>query len=431
MQELIRDVGTSVSNSVQRVRSGAGSQLASGRLRSLLGRRVSALIRFFRRLGGDGTGPDGHVASSGAAALGPGQDLTLQLPEPGRLVGNGDGGDPESDGRNQKFVVIGGGTGLSRLLRGLKFHVGDLVAIITVADDGGSSGRLRSQLGVLPPGDFRQCIAALAAAEPLLVELFEHRFLRGDELKGHSFGNLFIAAMSEITGSFEQALQESAKVLAVRGQIMPSTFQNVGLCAELQDKRTILGESQIAKGGSPIRRVYLSPEKPRANAKAVGALLDADVIVVGPGSLYTSILPNLLIPEIAAAIRASTALRIYVCNVATQPGESDGYDLEDHVRAIESHVGTGIFDWVLVNDNFGPAIPSNWPASHVRITGGRVGACGVPVKSADLVDEARPTQHEPEKLARAIMRIADGDGLATGGDTIGADGRRPEPVVDL
>jgi uncharacterized cofD-like protein len=288
--------------------------------------------------------------------------------------------------------------------------VSDLTAIVTVADDGGSSGRLRRQLGVLPPGDFRQCIVALAEADPTLVRLFEHRFRSGEDLKGHSFGNVFIAAMSEITGSFERALEESGRVLAVRGQILPSTFDNVELCAEMGNKRSVRGESEIARSGSPILRVYLYPEKPSANAKAVAALLEANVIVVGPGSLYTSVLPNLLIPGIASALRASEALKIYVCNVATEPGETDGYDLESHVRAIESHMETGesdgVFDLVLANDNLSPAIPQGWPACHVGINGPFVGASSVAVKTMDLIDEERPTQHHPHKLARAIIQMA-------------------------
>lgn len=310
-----------------------------------------------------------------------------------------------------KVVGIGGGTGLSRLLRGLKTRVDDLTAIVTVADDGGSSGRLRRQLGLLPPGDFRQCIAALAEAEPTLVQLFEHRFRDGGDLKGHSFGNLFIAAMSEITGSFERALQESGRVLAVRGQILPSTFENVELCAELMDRRSVRGESRIGKGGSPIARVFLHPEKPAANAKAVAALAEADVIVVGPGSLYTSVLPNLLIPEIASTLRESSAIKIYVCNVATQPGETDGYDLEGHVGALESHLGAGahdkVFDFVLANSNLAPPIPEGWPARHVETNGRFVGAAGTAVRSMDLIDEEWPTQHHPEKLAEAILQIGE------------------------
>src|SRR5512133_510071 len=222
--------------------------------------------------------------------------------------------------RGPKIVTIGGGTGLSTLLRGIKEYTTNVTAIVTVADDGGSSGRLRRELGVLPPGDFRNCIAALADAEPLMTKLFQYRFSEGSGLDGHSFGNLFIVAMSGVTGNFEQAIRESSRVLAVRGQILPSTLENVTLCAELEDADLVQGESKISESSQPIKRVYLEPEHPAAYPEAMRAILDADMIVVGPGSLYTSILPNLLVKDLLGAIKASRALKVYVCNIATQSG---------------------------------------------------------------------------------------------------------------
>jgi len=267
--------------------------------------------------------------------------------------------------RGPKIVAIGGGTGLSALLRGLKDHTESLAAIVTVADDGGSSGRLRRELGLLPPGDFRNCIAAMAEAEPLMTQLFQYRFGEGVGLNGHSFGNLFIAAMTGVTGDFGQAIRESSKVLAVRGRILPSTMQSLTLCAELAEdaqnaRRQVQGESMIPKSGAPIERVFLQPDDARGYGESVQALLEADLIVVGPGSLYTSILPNLLVRDIAAAIRASDALVVYVCNLATQVGETEHYDAAAHVQAIYNHVGPDLFDYVLVNDNLDVEKPANW-----------------------------------------------------------------------
>jgi uncharacterized cofD-like protein len=326
--------------------------------------------------------------------------------------------------RGTKIVAIGGGTGLSTLLRGLKERTDNLTAIVTVADDGGSSGRLRQELGLLPPGDLRSCITALAEAEPLMALLFQYRFgegLRsappegGQGLNGHSFGNLFIAAMTGVTGDFAQAIRQSSKVLAVRGRVLPSTMQSVTLCAELAEGPTtpvergrtaeaqhqVQGESLIPKAGAPIDRVFLQPDDVRGYGEAVQALLSADMIVVGPGSLYTSILPNLLVRDIAAAIRASGALRVYVCNVATQPGETDGYSAGDHVRAIDNHVGEGLFDYVLVNDNLEVNEPANWNATMVapRAEG------SYRVWPADLVDAETAWRHDPRKLAQSLMAI--------------------------
>ena len=275
-----------------------------------------------------------------------------------------------------KVVAIGGGTGLSTLLRGLKAHTPHMTAIVTVADDGGSSGRLRRELGVLPPGDFRNCIAALADDEALITQLFQYRFGLGDGLNGHSFGNLFITALAAVTGSFERAILEAGRVLAVRGRILPSTLDDVTLVADLQEPvgsdvaatglTRVQGESAIPKAGQPIERVFLRPEEVRAYPEAVRAILEADLIVAGPGSLFTSVLPNLLVQDIRRAVGASPALKLYVCNVATQPGETDGFDLGQHVAALQRHVGRGLFPCVLANDNeaAGPGLsPSVQPVA--------------------------------------------------------------------
>lgn len=301
-----------------------------------------------------------------------------------------------------RIVAIGGGTGLSTLLRGLKKYSDNITAIVTVADDGGSSGRLRRELGVLPPGDFRQCIVALADAEPLMTELFQYRFDQGAGLDGHSFGNLFIVAMSAITGDFERALRESSRVLAVRGQILPSTLENVTLCAELDDNSVVEGESEIPHGPAPIKRVYLRPADAVAYPEAIRAIQEADLIILGPGSLYTSIMPNLLIEGIASAIRAAKAPKVYVCNVASQPGETDGYNLSRHIRALEEHVGKGLFQYVLANNHFVP-LPPEWHVNPVTIDEEALRLPGLRIIAADVIEEKRPTRHNPDKLAMAII----------------------------
>lgn len=306
--------------------------------------------------------------------------------------------------RGPRVVAIGGGTGLSTLLRGLKGYSSNITAIVTVADDGGSSGRLRRELGVPPPGDFRQCIAALADAEPLMLELFQHRFNSGSGLNGHSFGNLFISAMADITGNFEKALLESSRVLAVRGSILPSTLENVTLAAELQDETVVSGESNIPHSGVPIQKVYLEERNVSAYPGALQAILNAELVVLGPGSLFTSILPNLLVKPITQALKASPALKVYVANVATQPGETIGFDLAAHVKALEAHVGKGVFDYVVVNNNFTPVFPPEWGVTPVRNdVGPLIGSAQV--LEADLVEVSRPTRHDPEKLAKYLIKL--------------------------
>lgn len=251
--------------------------------------------------------------------------------------------------RGLKIVAIGGGTGLSSLLRGLKQFSHNLTAIVTVADDGGSSGRLREELGVLPPGDIRNCLAALATEESLLTQLFQYRFSAGDGLKGHSFGNLFLTAMTEITGNFEQAIATSSKVLAVKGQVLPATLSDVSLWAELDEGRIVKGESNIAAAKGKISNIGCIPANPKALPATIKAINSAECIVLGPGSLYTSIIPNLLVPEIRDAISNAKAPRIYVCNIMTQPGETDGYSVAEHIRAIDKACGQKLFDAVIVN----------------------------------------------------------------------------------
>jgi uncharacterized cofD-like protein len=309
--------------------------------------------------------------------------------------------------RGPKIVVIGGGTGLSTMLRGIKNHTANVTAIVTVADDGGSSGRLRRELGVLPPGDFRYCIVALADAEPLMSRLFQYRFGPGSGLEGHSFGNLFIVAMSGITGNFEQAIQESSRVLAVRGQILPSTLENVTLVAELVDRNLVQGESNISQSASAIRRVYLEPQDPPAYPEAVKAILEADMIVVGPGSLYTSVLPNLMVDGIRRALMAADGLKVYVCNVATQRGETDGFGVREHIEALLSHLPSDPFDYVIANDNFSQNIPSEWHVSAVAPNGlaQSVEAGRARMVMADVVDPQTPLRHDPEKLAHTLMRV--------------------------
>ena len=308
--------------------------------------------------------------------------------------------------RGPRIVVIGGGNGLSTLLRGLKEYTNNLTAIVTVADDGGSSGRLRRDLGILPPGDIRNCLAALSSDEALLSQLFQYRFsddLSG--LQGHSFGNLFITALADITGSFEAAVAESGRVLAVNGRVLPATLHDVRLVADvllpnLVNEVRVEGESQIPEVSGKVRRVWLEPNAPPAFPQALRAILNADLILVGPGSLYTSVLPNLLVPDIIEAIRSSRAMKIYICNIATQPGETDGYSCRDHIHAIEEHVGSGIFDIILVNERCAGTLPDK--VQWVQIDEAME---EYPIHAADLTDEMHPWRHDSAKLAKVIIDL--------------------------
>jgi len=317
--------------------------------------------------------------------------------------------------RGPKVVAVGGGHGLAVLLRGLKRYTSNITAIVTVADDGGSSGRLRRELGVLPPGDFRNCIAALADDEALTTQLFQYRFPSTalgtgggtEKLNGHSFGNLFITAMAEVTGSFERAILESGHVLAIRGRVLPSTLRDVTLMADLRavpvGVSRVAGESSITKSDGAIERVYLEPDDAPAYPGAVRALLEADLIVAGPGSLYTSVLPNLLVPDVAQAVEASRALKVYVCNVATQRGETEGYSASEHVAALEAHVGTGLFQTVLANGNLD--VDFDAPTGVKLVSVDLTPDAGYRVVTADLVDRTHPWRHDSDKLARALLGL--------------------------
>jgi uncharacterized cofD-like protein len=319
--------------------------------------------------------------------------------------------------RGPKVVAIGGGHGLNTLLRGLKEHTDNITAIVTVADDGGSSGRLRRDLGMLPPGDFRNCLAALSESEGLLSQLFQYRFGNDTDLEGHNFGNLYLTAMTAITGSFESALEESSRVLAVRGRVIPSTLAEVTLCAEIAIPEAagydlphprlsqVRGESNVGHSGGRIQRVYLDPEDPPAYPQAIRSILEADLIVIGPGSLYTSVLPNLLVPDLAWALASTEARKLYVCNVATQAGETEGYDVEAHVVALGSHVESPIFTVVLANSTFPAARAPGPGVDWVRPR--RTPTTGYRLVLADLVDPQHPWRHDPEKLATAVMAMVD------------------------
>lgn len=311
--------------------------------------------------------------------------------------------------RGPRVVVVGGGTGLSTLLRGLKDYTSNITAVVTMADDGGSSGRLRNELGIPPPGDIRNTLVALADTEPLMERLFQHRFTFGEGLKGHSFGNLFIAAMSEVTGDFEAAVKESSKVLAVRGKVLPSTLQEVVLKAEFVDGSEVVGESHIPSRGKKIRRVMLDPPDAAALPEVVQAIREADAIVLGPGSLFTSILPNLLVREIAEAIKASNAAKVFICNVMTQPGETDGFDAADHVRALFDHAGGNLIEFVVVNEARVPAqIAQRYRregAYPVKVDREALEALGLKLVVGDLIDHSDLARHDPAKLAAAVMEI--------------------------
>ena len=314
-------------------------------------------------------------------------------------------------GRGPRIVAIGGGHGLATLLRGLKAYSRNITAVVTVADDGGSSGRLRKELGIPPPGDVRNCLAALSDDEALLTQLFQYRFGANNEgngggLEGHSFGNLFITAMAEVTGSFEAALAESGRVLAVQGQVLPSTLHDVRLVADVllphaMSETRIQGESQIPKTNGRIRHVWLEPNNPPAFPQVIQAILAADLIVIGPGSLYTSILPNLLVPDLAQAILASRALKLYVCNVATERGETTGFTVGDHLQTLGEHVLPGTFEIAIVNNNFSVTLPKSveWVRLEKEIEQ------RANIYPADLVDQLHPWRHDSQKLAQVIIDL--------------------------
>jgi uncharacterized cofD-like protein len=309
--------------------------------------------------------------------------------------------------RGPRVVAIGGGTGMPSLLRGLKVYTHNITAIVTVADDGGSSGRLRDELGLLPPGDFRNNIAALARDEALLTQVMQYRFGRNltsdqpGQLQGHAFGNLLIAAMAGVTGSFDEALLAMDRVLAMRGRVVPSTLDAVTLVAEVEvDGRTerVVGESNIPEAGGRIRRVFLEPNA-RVYPAALKAIFQADIIVMGPGSLFTSVMPNLLVTDLAAALASTKAPKVYVCNIAMQPGETDGFNAADHASAILQHVPAGCLDIMLANSKL--SVPLNPETRLVQ----PVKHPSVQTRLVDLVDDERPWRHDSDKLAKAVLKL--------------------------
>ncbi|PIQ85696.1 MAG: hypothetical protein COV74_07690 [Candidatus Omnitrophica bacterium CG11_big_fil_rev_8_21_14_0_20_45_26] len=309
--------------------------------------------------------------------------------------------------RGPRIVAIGGGTGLSTLLAGLKLHSSNVTGIVTVTDTGGSSGRLRDDFDILPPGDIRNCLVALAESGPLIRDLFQYRFEEGSGLKGHSFGNLFITALSKVTGDFEQAIKESSKVLAIRGRVIPSTLQNVTLVAEFVDGKIIEGETNITEYGKSIKRVSLKPTDCPGTPEALEAIEDADLIIMGPGSLYTSILPNLLIKDILEKILESDALKIFVINAMTQPGETDHHSAYDHVQALISHTDPRLFDVSFMNVQ---VIPKSLLVKYkekqsvpVKLNADEIRARGYEVVEGKMLQLDEQVRHDSEKLAKLIM----------------------------
>ncbi|CAH8704771.1 YvcK family protein [Paenibacillus thiaminolyticus] len=306
---------------------------------------------------------------------------------------------------------MGGGTGLSVMLRGLKEKPLDITAIVTVADDGGSSGILRQELQMPPPGDIRNVLTALADVEPSLSEMLKYRFPNGTGLAGHSLGNLILAAMTDITGDFVAGIRELSRVLAVRGRVLPAANQAIVLNAEMTDGTIVEGESAIPQAGQRIKRVFFEPAQVEALPEAVHALQEADAILVGPGSLYTSIIPTLLVPKLAQAVKESDAVKIFVCNVMTQPGETDNYKVSDHLEAIQQHVGEHLFDYVIVNDGeIPPQVQDRYAeqgARAVHLDLDEVTKRGYKVIADSLVLFRTYLRHDAEKLSHHIYQLVE------------------------
>lgn len=312
--------------------------------------------------------------------------------------------------RGPKVVAVGGGTGLSMLLKGIKKITNNITAIVTVGDDGGSSGRLREEMGILPPGDIRNCIAALADDEDLVTKLFQYRFKTGEGLEGHSFGNLFLTALIAITGDMVSAVRESSNVLSIRGRVLPSTLDDMKLVAEMEDGRIIYGESNIPEAKGKVKRLFTNPENCRPLPEVIEAIKDADLIILGPGSLYTSVIPNLLINEISQEIAASNARKIYVCNIMTQPGETDDYSVSSHVNAIINHAGSNkIMEAVLINDSLPDNLAEKYKLAGsfpVKLDSENIKKSGVKIVSKKLIEEKESKEglvrHSSNRVARAI-----------------------------
>ncbi|WP_282938910.1 YvcK family protein [Paenibacillus sp. RC67] len=319
--------------------------------------------------------------------------------------------DSRLESARPNIVVIGGGTGLSVMLRGLKEKPLDITAIVTVADDGGSSGILRSELEMVPPGDIRNVLTALADVEPLLGNMLEYRFEKGQGLAGHSLGNLILAAMRDITGDFVTGVRELSRVFAVRGRVLPAANHAIVLKAEMTDGTIVVGESKIPKAGKVIKRVFIEPSDVAPLDEAIEALKQADAILVGPGSLYTSIMPNLLVPEITRTIVESKALKMFICNVMTQPGETDNYTVSDHLKAIHHHVGQHLFDYVIVNNGEIPAqVQSRYAEKGAKVVPldlEEVTKNGYKVIGDQLVLFRTYLRHDAVKLSHHIYQLVE------------------------
>ncbi|UCH12941.1 MAG: YvcK family protein [Candidatus Omnitrophota bacterium] len=311
--------------------------------------------------------------------------------------------------KGYRIAVIGGGTGLSVLLHGLKRYTSNISAIVTVADEGGSSGKLREDFGILPPGDIRNCLVALADTEPLMSDLFQYRFSESSALKGHSFGNIFLLAMSKVTKDFEEAVKESSKILAIRGEVIPSTLERIRLIAELEDGSKELGETHISKSPKPIKRISLIPARCAATNSAIEAIKTAEVIIFGPGSLYTSIMPNLLVDGICESISESGAIKIYICNVMTQPGETDNYSASDHIKALLSNTKIGPIDYAIVNNATPPQeLLSKYgrqKAYPVKPDTDNIKSIGITAVEDNVIDARDYVRHNPYRLAKVIVDI--------------------------
>lgn len=311
--------------------------------------------------------------------------------------------------RGPAITVIGGGTGLSTMLRGMKYITNNVTAVVAMGDDGGSSGRLRKELGIVPPGDLRNCMTALADQEPEMERLLKYRFKGDSPLAGHCFGNLLIAAMAEAEGGMEEGLKVASQILKVRGHVVPSTLENIQLCAEMTDGTTVVGESHISEAGKHIRRLKMIPENAPAAKDAVKAIMDADVLIFGPGSLYTSVIPNLIVGGIKDAILKSHAIKIYICNVMTQPGETDGYGAYEHVRALIDHMGAQFLNYVIVNDEkissaqLAPYREQGAKPVHPDMK--KLSNLGINVVPAHLISKEDLVRHDPVKLSKVLIGL--------------------------
>ena len=310
--------------------------------------------------------------------------------------------------RGPNVVAIGGGHGLHTLLQGIKKYTSNTTAVVTVFDDGGSSGLLRQEMGILPPGDIRNCLIALADTEPLMAKLFQHRFDHESALQGHNFGNLFIAALTQVTGDFQKAIGESSKVLAVRGRVLPTTLLSVVLKAECEDGTIISGESNVGCCGKRIKRIFLDPERVASTPEVIKSIEEADIIILGPGSLYTSVLCNLAVSEVREAVLRSSAPLVFICNITTQPGETDHYDFSDHLRALFQFIPPKRLNYILVNGEK----PTSQELEELAKRGIEIVSANaintydsIKVFEAAMLSHEQPSRHDSSKLARALIQI--------------------------